>query len=732
MAKLLELVMIVKNSGSDLAPMLRSVKPFVDSWTILDTGSSDNTTKVIEDEMKGVSGTLHQEPFVDFSTSRNRALELAGDKCIWTIMLDDTYHLTNGLSLRRELKRLKKKIQVVGGNILILTGQTLYPSTRVLRTAGKVRYKHKIHEVPDCPQGKKFAGLNTCTIMDKESNYMKQRSKARIVKDVPLLEEELVQYPGDRRILLHMGKTQIILSKLDKAREALEEIKISKKYDEYDFEARRLLYALALNDGADPLSQETVLKSLCDDHPKRAEPPYYLAFLMRSVGRIPEAFEWIMKAAALEPNGGMSIQKKIYETEIPYLAADISLVAGQMKVAEKILKTYSARNQKDNRLSNMIYAISDVAQPPGKSLGPPIIVFHATGSVRGWNGRLTAKPAAGDTKCSGSEFMTINLAESLAAMGYRLFVFGAFIGEGENGSYNTEDMIKGVQYIDQEKYWDFISQYKVDILIVSRDVSNLVYANNVKKVYLWLHDIVPVSEAAGAVAIQYHKTKFKKVICLCDWHAENVQSKYGVHDKFMAVSRNSIDTSRFDVVLPKIPFRFLYASAPDRGLQFLLKMMPRIKKEFPETTLHVFADLPPQLEEYREMKAFIESTDYIVLRGRVSQQKIAEEFLISDIWLYPTDFTETYCITALEAQAAGMLCACSALAALKEIVGDRGVTVEGDIREQEVQDNLHEALAAVLRNPDKKRELAEGGRKWAMQQGHDELAHEWRKNLFPL
>ena len=480
------------------------------------------------------------------------------------------------------------------------------------------------------------------------------------------------------------------------------------------------------------LNKNHFLRKLCSDHPNRAEPPYYLAFLLRSVGRMKEAFEWIMKAASLEPEGGMSIQKKIYETEIPYLAADISLVAGQMKVAEKILKTYTTKNRHDNRLVNMVFAISDVKQPIGKTLGPPIIVFHATGNVLGWNGNLTAKPMAGNTKCSGSEFMTINLAESLARIGYRVFIFGAFIGCRDGCDYDTESLIRGVQYMDQSKYWDFIMEYQIDILIVSRDVANLVYTNNVKKVFLWLHDIVPVSEAAGAVAIQYHKTKFKKVICLCKWHAENVQTKYNVPDEFMALSRNSIDTKRFARLKEKIPFRFLYASAPDRGLDFLLKMMPKIKEEFPSTTLHIFADLPTQLESYRKMKEFIESTSYITLRGRVSQEVIADEFLISDVWLYPTDFTETYCITALEAQAAGMLCACSGLAALKEIVGDRGVVVNGDIRDSKVQKKLHERLAEVLRDPDEKDKLTKKARSWAMEQGHEQLAAEWRQDLFGL
>ena len=443
-----------------------------------------------------------------------------------------------------------------------------------------------------------------------------------------------------------------------------------------------------------------------------------------------EAFEWIMKAASLEPDGGMSIQKRIYETEIPYLAADISLVCGQMKVAEKILKTYASKNSHDNRIINMIYAISDIPQPPGQVLGPPVIVFHATGSVRGWSPKISK--STGRVKCSGSEFMAINLSTEFARMGYRVFMFGDFIGEGSEGSYNTEGTYSGVQYLDKEKYWDFLRQYVVDILIVSRDVENLVYINNVKKVFLWLHDIVPVSDSVGAVAIQYHKTKFKKVICLCDWHAKNVSTKYNVPSEFMATSRNSISVDRFRREPKKVPFRFIYASAPDRGLEYLLKIIPKVKEVFPETTLHIFADLPEQLEKYRDMRSFCDSTDYIFLRGRVTHDEIIHEFLISDIFFYPTDFTETYCITAVEAQAAGLLCVCSDLAALKEIVGDRGITVGGSIAKEEVQEEILKELLDVMRDLPRMEKLRSSAKSWALQQGHEELAKEWRRDFFKL
>jgi hypothetical protein len=51
MSQLLELVMIVKNSGEVLRKCLQSVKPYIDRWTILDTGSSDNTPEIIKEEL---------------------------------------------------------------------------------------------------------------------------------------------------------------------------------------------------------------------------------------------------------------------------------------------------------------------------------------------------------------------------------------------------------------------------------------------------------------------------------------------------------------------------------------------------------------------------------------------------------------------------------------------------------------------------------------------------------
>src|SRR6185436_6221997 len=71
---LLGLVMIVKDEATRINAVLASYRPYIDAWTILDTGSTDGTQDLVKRALEGIPGRLFEEPFVDFAASRNRAL----------------------------------------------------------------------------------------------------------------------------------------------------------------------------------------------------------------------------------------------------------------------------------------------------------------------------------------------------------------------------------------------------------------------------------------------------------------------------------------------------------------------------------------------------------------------------------------------------------------------------------------------------------------------------------
>ena len=186
---LLELVMIVKNSGQEIIPMLEVAKKWIDHWTILDTGSTDETMQNITNCLKDVPGklydgkSLYEDPFVDFSTARNRALEAAGQRCVFSIMLDDTYCIQNGKELRKNLQKMRKRKESAY-NLTINDETRSYQSYRIFRTSDSVRYKYRIHEVAMKTQGQRFCDDSLCTVFDKSSTYMQRRSQSRVTRDV--------------------------------------------------------------------------------------------------------------------------------------------------------------------------------------------------------------------------------------------------------------------------------------------------------------------------------------------------------------------------------------------------------------------------------------------------------------------------------------------------------------------------------------------------------------------
>ena len=122
---------------------------------------------------------------------------------------------------------------------------------------------------------------------------------------------------------------------------------------------------------------------------------------------------------------------------------------------------------------------------------------------------------------------------------------------------------------------------------------------------------------------------------------------------------------------------------------------------------------------------------FIYLQPRVSQEQLVKELRQSDVWLYPTCFEETYCISAVEAMASECLVVTFAYAALNEIVKDRGVVVELTSENMEIANSqLFDKMCNVLDNPSEKMDIIDRGYNWAMKQDFYSLALEWKNNLF--
>ena len=142
---LINICIMVKDAGDGFYEVLRANLPYMDRYTILDTGSTDNTISIIKEVLADKCGELYQEPFINFRDSRNRLLELAGESCFFNIMLDDTYILNGDI---REFCDFARGDNVVDSYSLVIDSlDTMYTSNRITKSSRKLKYVNLMHEI---------------------------------------------------------------------------------------------------------------------------------------------------------------------------------------------------------------------------------------------------------------------------------------------------------------------------------------------------------------------------------------------------------------------------------------------------------------------------------------------------------------------------------------------------------------------------------------------------------
>jgi len=713
--KLLELVMIVKNSGEVLRRCLRRNKAFIDRWTILDTGSTDDTCEIVETELAGVKGRLHRGAFEDFATTRNRALSLVSRECKFLIMLDDSYVIHNGEELRRALTTSRDDCVLV--KIGKLVGKEVidsYFSKRILRTEAELRYRFRVHEEIMCDERRIGFAPSACFLEDLDSDVHVERSLQRYKRDIAHLLKDLEDYPDEQRTIYYLAKTHHIIEEMEDALKWYARLRQC-KHLRADFLYSALYDVATIELLLGRITQEEFKERLAGIQarfPQRADAGYKLAVVLKSEGAIEEAYRVALPLLEVKRPALLStiVEMDIYEYFLPVIVIELGLMLRDTATATLLLKWMVGRFPLDVPLQNIAYAISDVREPPPALLSEGRTLVIHTGHIEtltGWN-------PDGDKRISGSEFMALKLAREFARRGYRVVVFGSFIAP--DGA-NYEGVREEVEFIDNEYFTEFAQKYVIDILIVSRFCSNLRYFDKTKKVYLWVHDVLPITNFTARFP-QIHAQKFKSLIALSHWQKQKINERLNVPLDVIRVMRNAINADLFERRVVKTPYRFIYSSAANRGLECLVRMFPRVVERFPSATLRVLAN---EADIGKETLETLRTAAWASVSDRVSQEELAVEFLKSDVWMYPTHFKETYCITALEAMMARALVVSVDLAGLGETIGNRGVKVPHPLDEQQMLDKLF----FVLEKPQIKIELVERAYLWAREQTMQRLADDF-------
>lgn len=179
--------------------------------------------------------------------------------------------------------------------------------------------------------------------------------------------------------------------------------------------------------------------------------------------------------------------------------------------------------------------------------------------------------------------------------------------------------------------------------------------------------------------------------------------------------------------------KLFWGSSYDRGLNVLLSMWPEIKEKYEDAELHIAYgwDLydvatvgnAERIEWKKRMVSLMEQNG-IIHHGRVGKSELQKIRKECGILPYTSDFTEIFCITAMEAQLDGCVPITPDIAALGEYTTGR-VIIKGDIYNSETKKNYLASLLYLMGDEKEWKKLQKEGIEYAKKFTWDKIASKW-------
>jgi glycosyltransferase involved in cell wall biosynthesis len=199
------LIMIVRDEAEKIAACIASARPLIDTWRIIDTGSTDGTQEVALEALAGLPGMLCDSEWVNFAHNRSQLLELAHGAADYLLMLDADMEL-------EQLAPLPALTADVG--MVRLLGSNLdYALPVLIRGDKEWEYRGYAHSYLAARDGMASRQeLRELVIHDHSST-----GEEKLLRDVGLLHQELLDKPGDPRATFYLAQSYKDLGMIDEA-----------------------------------------------------------------------------------------------------------------------------------------------------------------------------------------------------------------------------------------------------------------------------------------------------------------------------------------------------------------------------------------------------------------------------------------------------------------------------------------------------------------------------------
>ena len=298
--------MIVRDEAAVIERCLASVRPFIDHWVIVDTGSVDDTRERIESALVGIPGELHRHPWKNFGHNRSEALNLAKDHGDYLLFIDadECLRAPDGFAW-----------PALNGDAYYLNaeyGATLYSRCSLVSTRLEWKWSGVLHEFLESTPQARFGRLEWPRMVVQHDGARAHDPKT-YEKDAAILERALREDPLNARNAFYLAQSWRDAGDPVKAIAAYRHRVTMAGFEEEAWYALFEIAKLAEQLGGSPAEVRSAYLDAYQRRPCRAEPLYKLAFYHRTRNELALAYLFAKQAAAIpRPNDLLFIDEGVY------------------------------------------------------------------------------------------------------------------------------------------------------------------------------------------------------------------------------------------------------------------------------------------------------------------------------------------------------------------------------------------------------------------------------------
>ena len=301
------LSMIVKNERAVIHRCLDALKPLIDHWVIVDTGSDDGTQQLIRSVMQGIPGTLHERPWRDFAHNRSEALQLARQQGDYVFVIDADE------TLEWPAQYVLPTLDADAYSLDMHYGDMRYHRVCLLSTKLDWQYRGVLHEYLEADGLQRSAHLDVPWVRVRAEGA-RSLNPRKFHEDAAVLERALVDEPDNARYRFYLAQSYRDAGEPALALQHYRQRLAMPGWDEETWYAQWQIAVLLERVAASPADICQAYLAAYQLRPKRAEPLVDLARFHRLRGEYALALLYAQQAALMPlPDDRLFIQQSHYQ-----------------------------------------------------------------------------------------------------------------------------------------------------------------------------------------------------------------------------------------------------------------------------------------------------------------------------------------------------------------------------------------------------------------------------------